>query len=253
MSWCDKLASTPSVGLKLNYHFASSGELLGALSPVFDGLVQGDTIKFTINRQDPFAIEFTTENGFHYGIEPSRVWVDFQHRMKIRPTSGGPPIAEMLSRPTPYSELLPDVSRRLVETMEGVLKIGPRTFSRLGIVATTTIASDELPPGMLRFIEYINRPWGRSVEHYTFQINAELSHTPSWTDRCNHILIKAPEEPDQLVRLQLDWNRTFTSELAAKKESIEKVFEDISKESLQYFEDLAEGNRFDEELIRSTA
>ncbi len=28
MSWCDKLASTPSVGVKLDYHFAPSSESL---------------------------------------------------------------------------------------------------------------------------------------------------------------------------------------------------------------------------------
>src|SRR6267378_4324981 len=110
MSWCDKLASTPSVGLKFDHHFAPSSQILEVLKPILDPLVDGEKVKFVINKQDPFTIELTTEDGFHYGIESSRVWIDFQHRMRVKPSSGGPPIAELLSRPAPFSELLPDVS-----------------------------------------------------------------------------------------------------------------------------------------------
>ncbi len=125
MSWCNKLASTPSVGLKFNYHFAPSTDILDALTPILDGLVAGEKTKFAINSQEAFAVEFTTEDGFHYGIDPSRVWIDFQHRLKVKPISGGPPIAELLSRPAPFSELLPEVSKRLIDATERILTVSP--------------------------------------------------------------------------------------------------------------------------------
>jgi len=39
MSWCDKLASTPSVGLKFDYHFGPSSDILDVLTPILDPLV----------------------------------------------------------------------------------------------------------------------------------------------------------------------------------------------------------------------
>jgi hypothetical protein len=49
LSWCDKLASTPGAGLKLDYHFVSADALINALSPVLDRMVEGDKPKFTMN------------------------------------------------------------------------------------------------------------------------------------------------------------------------------------------------------------
>ena len=250
MSWCNKLASTPSVGLKFDYHFAPSTDILDVLAPILDKLVEGDKTKFVINRQDPFAIEFTTEDGFHYGVDPSRVWIDFQHRLRVKPTSGGPPVAELLSRPAPFSELLPDVSKRLIDASDRIVAISPRKLTRVGVVASTSVADDELPPGMARFIQYIGRPWHGFVEQYSFQITADLGKSDDWFDRCTHIVIKS-EDPEQLLTLRFDWHRTFVSGRAATHESLKEALDQAAVASMAYFEDLAEGNRFDEELIRS--
>jgi hypothetical protein len=250
MSWCDKLASTPSVGFKFDYHFVPSSEVLDVIVPIVDKLVDGDKIKFTINRQDAFAIEFTTEEGFHYGFEPSRIWIDFQHRMKVKAVSGGPPIAELLSRPAPFSELLVEISRRLVEAADLVLKIHPRKLTRAGVVAGTFVAQDELPPGMKRFIDYMARPWHGDLEQYSIQVTAELERNEKWFDRCIHHLIKS-EDPEQLLNLRFDWYRSFVEDQEATRDSLQLALDQSAAASLSYFEDLAEGNRFDEELIRS--
>lgn len=250
MSWCDKLASTPSVGVKLDYHFAPSSEILEVLKPILDPLVEGEKAKFTINRQETFAIEFTTDDGFHYGVEPSRVWINFQHRLKVKPTSGGPPVAELISRPAPFSELLPDVSNRLIATTEALLEITPRKLMRVGVVTSTFVAENDLPPGMTRFIKYVARPWHGLIEQYSFQITADLNKTANWLDRCSHILVK-PDDPDQLLTLRLDWHRTFVSGQNATRDLLKKEMDRAAQDSMEYFEELAEGNRFDEELIRS--
>lgn len=249
MTWCDKLASTPSVGVKFDHHFAPSTDLLDVLAPILDGLVEGEKIKFAINRQDPFAIEFTTDDGFHYGIDPSRIWIDYQHRLRVKAISGGPPVAELISRPAPYSELLYEVSKRLIQACELVLKVGTRKLMRVGVVASISVDDDDLPPGMKRFIEYIGRPWGGLVEQYTFQITADIGKTDHWVDRCNHVVVKA-EDPEQLLTLRFDWHRTFLTGRTATRESMQDALDKAAAESLVYFEDLAEGSRFDEELIR---
>lgn len=250
MSWCDKLASTPSIGLKFDTHFAPSAEILEVLKPILDPLVKGDRPKFTINRLEPFDLEFTTEDGFHYGVDASRLWIDFQHRLRVKPTSGGPPVAELLSRAAPYTDLLPRVSDRLLEASKHLLKITSRNLVRVGIVTTTHVAEEDLPPGIARFIKYVARPWKGVVEQYSFNIMAELDKGEGWTDRCTHVVVK-PEDPEQLPMLRFDWYRTFDVERNATEELIKHEIDRATQESMKYFEDLGEGNRFDEEIIRS--
>jgi hypothetical protein len=124
-----------------------------------------------------------------------------------------------------------------------------RKLLRVGVVASTFVAENELPPGIERFIEYLARPW-HGVEQYSFQITADLSKEDKSIDRCTHILLK-PEDPEQLLTLRFDWHRTFVGGRAANRESMKEEMHRAVRDSMEYFEELAEGNRFDEELIRA--
>lgn len=251
MNWCDKLASTPSVGLKFDHHFAPTAELLEVLKPILDPLVRHDKARFNIDRLAAYDLELTTEEGFHYGFDSSRIWVEFQHRLRAKPVSGDRPVAELISRAAPYSELLPDVSDRLLDATKQVLQIEKRKLVRVGVITTTLVDENDVPPGIARFIEYIGRPWSGKVDNFSFQITGELERNDKWIDRCIHTIVK-PEDPEQLPMLKFDWYRTFKD---ARPATIELVKEELGRatiDSSKYFEDLAEGNRFDEELINST-
>ena len=250
MSWCDKLASTPSAGFKLDQHFASGDVILHALAPVLDKWVEGDKQLFTVDRNEPFSVAFNTDDGYHYGIDSLKTHVTFIHKMKVKPVSGGPPIMEMLSRPLPFTELLPEVSKRLTEVTLLIPSTKDRTLTRVGIIASTTVAEDEAPPGIARFIRYIGRPWEGSVDSFSCQIIAEIDKASSWSDRCIHALNK-PEDPEELLTLKFDWQRTFTSGRPITSVSLKEVLASAQKASNDYFEGLAEGSRFDEDLIRS--
>jgi hypothetical protein len=251
VSWCDRLASTPSVGFKFDSHFAPSAEILEVLKPVLDPLVERDRPKFTINRLDPFSLDLSTDDGFHYGIDHCRAWIDFQHRIRVKPVSGGPPVAELLSSAAPFSELLPQVSNRLLDAARLLLEIHPRKLIRVGIVTSTNVAEDDLPPGISRLLTYMGRPWKGLLEQYSFQITATLEKNENWVDQCSHVLVK-PEDPEQLPTIRFDWGRTFLKERSATPESLKKELDQVVKDSMKYFEELGEGNRFDEELIRGT-
>lgn len=248
MSWCDKLASTPGAGFKLDQHFASGDVILHALAPVLDKWVEGDKQLFTVHRTEPFSVAFSTDDGYHYGIDSLKTHVTFSHKMKVKPVSGGPPIMEMLSRPLPYSDLLPEVSKRLTEVTLLIPSTKDRTLTRVGIIASTKVADDEVPPGIARFISYIGRPWEGSVESFSCHIVAEIDKASGWSDRCVHTLIK-PDDPEELLDLKFDWQRTFTSGRPITSDSLKEILESAQKASNEYFEDLAEGSRFDEDLI----
>src|SRR5690348_2365954 len=93
-SWCDKLASVPTIGLKLVPHFASTDSLIDAVSPILDRNMKGDQPTFQVTQQSTFEAQFQTDDGFHYFIDPAKCVISFRHRMRTRPQSAGPPIAE---------------------------------------------------------------------------------------------------------------------------------------------------------------
>ena len=124
MSWCDKLASTPGVGFLLSPHFFSADTLVESLSPILDQWVDGlDRPTFTVNQHASFNVSLTTKDGFTYGFDHNRVHVAFNHRIRAKPVSGGPPVMEMLSVPKPYTALLDEACERLIEATSLLLLI----------------------------------------------------------------------------------------------------------------------------------
>ena len=113
MSWYDKLASTPSLGVRLNNIFIPSGCLLSSISPELNTFIKGEKQLFEIERQDPFSVQLITEDGFQYGIESSRVFCGYKHRLRLRSQSGDLPKVDMLSQPKPYTNMLTDIEVRL--------------------------------------------------------------------------------------------------------------------------------------------
>ena len=252
MSWCDRLASVPAAGFRLDPHFASGDAILNAVSSILDKEYENDKAKFNVTQHQSFDVQWATEDGFHYVVEPTKVSVRFRHRMRARPMSLGPPVMEMLSKPLPYTELLPVVARRLVDTVVLLPGLSTRSVTRMGIMSTTTVADDEVPPGIGRFIEYIGRPWGGALPHFEFAITAEIGKGGGWTDRCIHT-IQRPEDRSELMTVTLDWQRVFTAGHPINSTGLTEMLGEGQRAALRYFEDVGEGKRFDETLIREAA
>lgn len=240
VSWCDKLASRPTVGFTFEKHFRPSADLLSAMIPVLDKLAGAVTDKFTLSKQETFAIEFITESGFRYTADPARIAVEFQHRLKAKNISGAAPVAQLVSRQEPYTVLLSDVGERAIEAAE--LMVAPqRALKRVGVVSSTMVGEADLPPGIMRGIEYLNMPWGRGVPHYNFQIVASLQETDDWQDQCIHIISK-PEADEGLVSLVFDYQRIFKTQ--KERHSIRATLAGVQEAALDYFEELAQGDMF---------
>jgi hypothetical protein len=249
-SWCDKLAATPTMGVKVDFHFDSLDAVLHALSPMLNNWIDGDRPTFSVEKREPFTVNVSAHDGFTYSVEPTRISVVFQHTMRWKTVSGGAPVAEMLSHPLPYTELLLQVSRRLVDTTVLICKGTPRKVTRIGVVAAAAVSADDIPPGMARFVTYMGRPWKGLLEYYTFQTTAQLADDARWSDRCLHLVSKNEDDPDQLIRLSFDWQRSLKTSRAITPDSMRELAEEAEEAATRYFEDLAEGNLFDEKLIR---
>jgi hypothetical protein len=252
VSWCNKLASVPSVGLFLDWHFGPANTVLQDLAPMLlNGEVEHEKPTFTLAEPDPYTLFVRTRDGFNYSFEPSKVSVGFQHSTKVKHASGAPPIMEMLSKPAPYTDLLDEVIDRVL----GAAAIAPanktRKFNKIGVVSTTRVADDECPPGISRFIEYFGAPWGGKLSAYSFQIVTQLGADQQGSDRCIHTIVRT-DDPDELLTLTFDWQRSLPAGRAIVRSSMEDIVARARRSALEYFEDLAEGSRFDEVVSVST-
>jgi hypothetical protein len=82
VSWCDKLASIPTVGITLSPRYHSPASLLEAMTPILDSHVTAKSnfqpqTRFNIERQDVFELAFSVEEGFRYGFGPTSARLTF--------------------------------------------------------------------------------------------------------------------------------------------------------------------------------
>ena len=250
MSWCDKLASTPGMGLVLDWEYLPSAYFQQVMAPVTAKWVDDEKQAFSVENQDAFSLSFTSLDGFHYGFNSSRIYTEFRHRLKYQAQSAGPPTAELITKPLPYTQLLPLISDRLVEATRLVVAGKERILKRIGIIATTTVSEDDAPPGVRRFIDYICRPWGVQADSYSIDITSKLPKGPKaeWSDRCQHAVTKL-EHGDGLITFRFDYQRIFDKPKALSIKLLDGDLQKVRVDALKYFEDVGQGERFDENII----
>ncbi len=255
MSWCDKVASTPVVGLRFGLLHQSSDALLDALQPLLDTWVEGRKQQFSIEQQGPFTITLITEGGFRYTVDHEGVVVEFRHRWRVKPRSGSLPVAELLSKARPYTELLDEGIERLLQATELVNGPRARMVWRLGIVSNTAVVTSDAPPGVRRLVDYMSRPWGGNLPHYNLELTGRLGSKDDHSDRCIHAIGMGEQDnnPDRLISIRLDWQRDYNIARPLAVDAIRKQVAAGKKAALEYFEDVAEGSRFDEAILRKSA
>lgn len=244
VSWCDKLASIPSAGVRLDHHYIPAAKILESWHSILDANSDDDLAKFILTKTDEFNIEINGEEGYKYGADASRVHVSFNHRLKLKNVSGGGPVVEMLSSAKPFTKLLPEVVSRLVDATLLIPGIKDRKLRKFGITSTTPVDEDDLPPGIAHLIEHVGRPWKGLTGGFTMQLTANVDEQRLWTDRCIHTLVR-PEVGDDLMTIVFDFQRTFNEPRNVDRDSLKEAGEQVEKGALKYFEALAEGSIFD--------
>lgn len=229
-----------------NKHFRPSSDILSAMIPILDELAGPVADKFTLNKQEAFEVDFVTEQGFHYGIDPARVFVEFQHRLKFKNISGSAPVMELISKAEPYTRMLDEVTKRALEAANRLVTTS-RTLEKIGVISTTVVSETDAPPGIQKCIEYFAKPWPNGMEHYHIQTVAFVDRAEEWNDRCIHTLLKTEAEAEEgLVHLVFDFQRIYKNGKGYKDvASLRPIVQSVRDAALQYFERLAEGDIFD--------
>jgi hypothetical protein len=156
---------------------------------------------------------------------------------------------KLLSEPAPYSELLPVVTDKLVEAVICLSQNEARSLIRIGVMATTTVSREDVPPGIKRLIQYVGRPWSGDLDHMTFNIFSRLDDNENWTDRCSHNLTM-PEDAEKVLSVILDFQRIYKSPAKVTLDRMKQSCRLVANDALEYFEKVAEGSMFDEDIIR---
>ncbi|MBN9488679.1 MAG: hypothetical protein J0H44_15690 [Alphaproteobacteria bacterium] len=260
LSWCDKLASTSGLVLELNVHHASGNSILDAMSPIFDRHRSRDGTGFELQKLEDFNVQFVTNEGYQYTVTPRTISIEYVYRIQVQYQSAGPPKAWVLSEIIPYSAQLLEISKRLMEV--GSLFPDPKTRSieRITVISQTNVDPDDLPPGIQRLLRYMGRPWSHELESYQTRVVASLGGDKVGNSiRCTHSIgkqqrpeTKEPQVSDGLVNVRFDWQRKFKTGRRIEPKSMREIVSESIKDANQYFEELAEGNRFDENILTGT-
>ena len=137
-----------------------------------------------------------------------------------------------------YTVALPKVCERLVETALRIPDVDGRKIMQFGIVSTSVVSVDEMPPGIKTLIETTIKPWGEQ-EAYTIQVASILNNNSDFSDRCIHTITN-PEDKETIPTVSLDWQRTFKTPRFLRKNVLEEIVPRGRDEALAYFEQLGE-------------
>ena len=94
-SWCDKLDSKPTAGLRLNAKFRTSERILDSISPLLEDQTRstgrGEIETFQIEQREVFRVVFSLRDGFRYEVSPMQISVGFAPKFELRIKSAGAP------------------------------------------------------------------------------------------------------------------------------------------------------------------
>jgi hypothetical protein len=243
VSWCDKLASRPTIGLRITPSFRPADNLLSALSPLFTAqikpLAQGEKATFTIDKKEAFDVIFTLQEGYRYSLGPTTLAIAHVHKIELRNASAGLPWLNFSSDEIVFTKSLEEISSRLLKCAE-LLDEGSRRVTQFGLVSQTLVSYEEMPPGIVDQIENTVRPWG-NAPFFSFQIVSILDDNDQHIDRCIQTISRSEDE-EVIPTISLDWQRTLKdSRLTLRYSSVKSFLDECTEKALRYFEELGEG------------
>jgi hypothetical protein len=242
-SWCDKLASVPTIGITLTPHYQPASTLVTALTPLLDRHVKLKSSMpvqtFTLDRLDAFDLAFHLRDGFHYILSHSGITISFKNQVEIKAQSADVPTLDLLSESGPYTKLLPIASQHLVETATLITEAAVRRLIRVGVVTTTSAYIEEMPPGIQKLLELSFRPWG-DVTSFGLQLASKIEETEQYVDRCVFTITKN-EDDEAIPTTLLDFQRTFKNSPQVRRNVLNEVLHKTTHAALAYFERIGEG------------
>lgn len=228
MSWIDKVASAPAVGLEFEAWFRSRDGLVEALNPLFAELDQaGEGLMF----QDlgPMALRVELSRGLRLTVDLKSIIVSATQSEAAFGAEGT------------HAEALGEACGIAAQMAELLFKNEYRGLRRAGFVADCRVPSEAPPPGVEAWLAALARPWGeRELELVDGQFAVELASGENYRDRCHHRLGWEKSLTDQFG-VRLDWQRLYDPADGLRGKDVGARLETLSALALMYLEQFGAG------------
>jgi hypothetical protein len=227
----------------MSLDYVSGSTLLDRISPILRTWKHEEFRGgFEVQKVDPFGIQLISDEGYEYVVNADNMNVDFKHRLRAKPVSGGLPTLDLMSDAKPFTELLSECTRRLAALAAAMCPSGQRKIERIGLVSTTVVDEADAPPGVQRLISYLGAPWGKEpMAFYNCQLVGMIKSEKNGYDRCIHHVSRNADQ--ELTTIRLDWQRQYDE--GQPLDRLDRLLELSELAALEYFEEIAMGDRFD--------
>jgi hypothetical protein len=158
----------------------------------------------------PLAVMLDLANGVTVRLDSQNVTVQFKFAGEVVEPAGKPAQLVMKGPDLKFSELMEKVLDATTSILDQLGELDPeRRLFRFGLVANSRLDGEDLPPGVARFRDHLQRPWARA-DKVVADLLGVLSESSDVVERCHHYIdINSDREKGRDVVLRLDWQRVW--------------------------------------------
>jgi hypothetical protein len=193
-------------------------------------------IAFAI-KNTPAGMAIETGGGVSAKLLSDNLVIEFKYSVEVDPLRGStPPLAVR-----PYGEILQEVAEMAIELLDVFAHSAGVRTDRIGIIATSQMDPQKMPPGVARMLDAYERMWtGELLKIDATAVVVVLSEKLT-VDQCHHRLQLDHSQPTPEVQVTLDWQRRFLEPRDLRGAEISGTIQACVKSALGHFQRIGEG------------
>ena len=246
MIWLDTLLAVPVVGIRMIPDFKELFEFQKRIGNFLDYLKKDKELEkgnIDIRPKEIWGYSISVlKTGFSFTLTPKDIIGQYSYEIKEVTRPGSLPTFEP-PETIAYSQLL-EKTLTYVQVFLALIKdLKGFQFDRIGIVANVGSDKESFPPGVLRWLEHLSKPWGTLTKSESLLLaNLQENNEAQYRDQCHHVVKFDDTTPEVGVRITLDWQRVFEIPISMSDiEVLPRTLLSCKDEARKYFQNFGEG------------
>lgn len=246
MIWLDTLLAVPVVGIHINPEFKEVFEFQKRIGNFLDYLRKDKALEkgnIEIKAEEIWGYSISVrKTGFSFTLTPNDIIGQYSYEIKQITQPGSLPTFEP-PETIAYSQLLEKTLSYIQEFITLIKDLKGFQFERIGIVANVGGDKESLPPGVLRWLKHLSKPWGTLIKSQSILLaKLQENKEAQYRDQCHHIVNFDDTIPEAGVRFTLDWQRFFEKPVSMSDMNVLPAnLLSCKNEALNYFQNFGEG------------
>jgi len=242
MSWLDNLLSVPAIGIRIRSDLSFMNQFQNSVHKILE-ILKDKYGEIEFKKADiwGYLIRPAKVSGFNYIISFNKINTFYKYRLQQKIISGKFPTVEYPDLKL-YSDILNDNLKEILFVFEELKEIKGIKYDMIGIVADSTLPKDGFPPGIISWIDYIGKPWGKKVSKLEMTLLAKLHENETYYEQCHHSIKFDEPDPDNEVEFKLDWQRVSNEPISLETNRLLDDLNSCLSKANIYFEKFGEGN-----------